>query len=38
MLWVEGGIQDHFGSIDPEIAVSAIIDIVYAADAGAESG
>ncbi len=37
MLWVEAGIQDYFGSIDPESAVSAVIDIVYAADAGAES-
>jgi AcrR family transcriptional regulator len=34
MLWVEGGIQDHFGPIDPETAVSAVIDIVYGADAG----
>jgi hypothetical protein len=37
MLWVEAGIQDYFGSIDPESAASAVIDIVYAADAGAES-
>jgi AcrR family transcriptional regulator len=37
MLWVEGGIQDHFGSIDPETAVSAVIDIVYGADAGRET-
>jgi AcrR family transcriptional regulator len=32
MLWVEGGLQDHFGPIDPEIAASAVIDIVYGAD------
>jgi len=38
MLWVEGGIQDYFGSIDSENAASAVIDIVHAADAGAESG
>jgi len=37
MLWVEGAIADHFGSIDPEVAASAIIGIVYAADAGEES-
>jgi hypothetical protein len=33
MLWVEGGIRDHFGSIDPEVAAGAVIDIVYGADA-----
>jgi len=33
-LWVEGGIQDHYGSIDPEAAASAVIDILYAAAAG----
>jgi AcrR family transcriptional regulator len=38
MLWVEGGIRDYFGSIDSENAASAVIDIVHAADAGAESG
>ena len=38
MLWVESGIQDYFGSIDPEIAASAVIDIVHAADTGEESG
>ena len=38
MLWVEGGIQDYFGSIDPETAASAIIDIVYATGAGEEPG
>ena len=38
MLWVEGGIQGYFGSIDPEIAASAVIDIVHAADTGEESG
>jgi AcrR family transcriptional regulator len=38
MLWVEGGIHDYFGSIDPETAASAIIDIVYAAGAGEEPG
>lgn len=37
MLWVEGGIQDYFGSNDPEIAAGAVIDIVHAADAGEES-
>jgi AcrR family transcriptional regulator len=31
MLWVEGGIQDYFGPIDPEAAASAVIDIVHAA-------
>jgi AcrR family transcriptional regulator len=34
MLWVEGGIQDYFGSIGPEAALAAVIDIVYAAGAG----
>ena len=33
-LWVEGGIQDHYGSIDPEVAASAVIDILYATDTG----
>jgi AcrR family transcriptional regulator len=32
MLWVEGAIQDQFGSIDPEIAASAVIEIVYASE------
>jgi AcrR family transcriptional regulator len=35
-LWVEGGIQNHFESIDPEAAASAVADILYAADAGRE--
>ncbi len=33
-LWVEGTIEKHWGSRDPEAAVNAVIDIVYGADAG----
>jgi hypothetical protein len=33
-LWVEGTIEEHWGSRDPEAAVNAVIDIVYGADAG----
>jgi AcrR family transcriptional regulator len=32
-LWVEGGLQDHYESIDPEAAASAVIDIFYATTA-----
>ena len=38
MLWVEGSIQGYFGSIDPETAAGAVIDIVHAANVGEESG
>jgi AcrR family transcriptional regulator len=34
MLWVEGGVEDYWGSSDPEVVASAVIDIVHAADAG----
>ena len=37
MLWVEGSIQGYFGSIDPETAAGAVIDIVHAANVGEES-
>jgi hypothetical protein len=33
-LWIEGTIRDHCGSIDPEAAANAVIDILYAADGG----
>jgi AcrR family transcriptional regulator len=33
MLWVEGGIQDFFGPVDPEVAAGAVIDIVHRAGA-----
>jgi AcrR family transcriptional regulator len=33
MLWVDGSIQDRFGSIDPDSAASAVIDTVYGAGA-----
>jgi hypothetical protein len=36
MLWVDGSIQDRFGSIDPDGAASAVIDTVYGADARGE--
>jgi AcrR family transcriptional regulator len=32
MLWVEGSVQDQFGSIDPESTATAVIDIVYGAE------
>jgi hypothetical protein len=37
MLWVEGSIQGYFGSVDPETAAGAVIDIVHAANVGEES-
>jgi AcrR family transcriptional regulator len=33
MLWIEGGLQNYFGSIDPEVAAGAVIDIVLRAGA-----
>lgn len=36
-LWVQGTIEDHWGSIDPEAAATAVIDIVYASSAGEET-
>jgi AcrR family transcriptional regulator len=37
MLWIDGSVQDRFGSIDPEIAASAVIDIVYGAEGAGEA-
>jgi AcrR family transcriptional regulator len=36
-LWVEGSIEDYWGSSDPEVVANAVIDILYAADAAEEA-
>jgi AcrR family transcriptional regulator len=36
-LWLEGGLEERCGPIDPEAAASAVIDILQAAGAGGKS-